>query len=101
MPKLADGKASTAELEQQAVTYRDYLGVCLAVVRCRSFTMWGFTDKHSWIPGFLPGFTAALPLDENYQPKPADRAMVAELRSAAPVLGAQAVTPQCVRGGVP
>ena len=82
--KLTDGQASAAALEQQAVTYRGYLGVCLAVVRCRSFTIWGFTDKHSWIPDFLPGYGAALPLDENYQPKPADQAMVAELRSVAP-----------------
>ncbi len=81
--KLTDGKASAAALEQQAVTYRGYLGACLAVVRCRSFTIWGFTDKHSWIPDFLPGYGAALPFDENYRPKPADDAMVAELRSAA------------------
>ena len=82
--KLTDDRASAADLEQQAVTYRGYLGVCLAVVRCRSFTMWGFTDKHSWIPGFLPGFGAALPFDDNYRPKPADRALVAELRTAVP-----------------
>jgi endo-1,4-beta-xylanase len=38
---------------------------------CTSFTLWGFTDAHSWIPGFFPGEGSATPLDENYAEKPA------------------------------
>jgi endo-1,4-beta-xylanase len=41
------------------------------VRRCVSFTLWGFTDKYSWVPGFFEGEGAATPLDEQFQPKPA------------------------------
>jgi hypothetical protein len=33
--------------------------------------MWGFTDRHSWIPAFSPGMGAALIFDAEYRPKPA------------------------------
>jgi endo-1,4-beta-xylanase len=32
---------------------------------------WGFTDRRSWVPRFFKGFGAALPFDEDLQPKPA------------------------------
>jgi endo-1,4-beta-xylanase len=41
------------------------------VSRCVALTVWGFTDKHSWVPGTFPGEGAALPYNENYAPKPA------------------------------
>jgi endo-1,4-beta-xylanase len=44
---------------------------CLAVRRCVSFTVWGFTDAHSWVPGFFTGQGAACLYDESLQPKPA------------------------------
>jgi endo-1,4-beta-xylanase len=44
---------------------------CLAVSRCVSFTLWGFTDKYSWVPGTFPGYGAAHPYDEAFVPKPA------------------------------
>ena len=47
------------------------LGVCLAQPRCKSFLTWGFTDAHSWVPGFFTGMGAALPFNESYNPKPA------------------------------
>ena len=37
---------------------------------------WGFTDKYSWIPSRFTGKGAALPLDEEYNPKPAYKALV-------------------------
>ena len=30
------------------------LKACLAVRQCISFTVWGFGDADSWVPGFLP-----------------------------------------------
>ncbi|MEZ5133617.1 MAG: endo-1,4-beta-xylanase [Acidimicrobiales bacterium] len=39
----------------------------------------GVSDAHSWIPGFRPGWSAALLLDEQYQPKPAYDAVAALL----------------------
>ena len=63
----------------QAVIYGDVVRACLHTRRCRGITTWGFTDRYSWIPSFLPGFGAALPFDESLQPKPAYHAIVAAL----------------------
>ena len=34
-------------------------------------TLWGFTDRHSWLPNSEWAMTSALPLDADYHPKPA------------------------------
>jgi endo-1,4-beta-xylanase len=57
-------------LERQATVYADLLGVCLQVEACTAFTLWGFTDAHSWIPDFFPGEGDALIFDAGYVPKP-------------------------------
>jgi endo-1,4-beta-xylanase len=62
-------------LTTQATIYRDVLSACLNQPACKTFQTWGFTDAHSWIPGFFPGFGAALIFDENYQAKPAYEAL--------------------------
>lgn len=67
--------ASTAELDAQAGIYRDVLDACLDVARCTSFTTWGFTDRHSWVPGEISGFGDALPFDRDDRPKPAARTL--------------------------
>lgn len=63
--------ADSAALDRQKASYAALLGVCLANANCKSFLTWGFTDAHSWVPGFFTGFGAALPFDAQYQPKPA------------------------------
>jgi endo-1,4-beta-xylanase len=60
----------TTKLQAQAGGFSGLLEGCLLVRACKSFTLWGFTDLHSWIPGFFTGEGAATPLDEQYQPKP-------------------------------
>ncbi|MBB6349036.1 endo-1,4-beta-xylanase [Nonomuraea muscovyensis] len=55
----------------QATYYRDTVNACLAVTACAGITIWGFTDKHSWVPDTFSGQGAALIYDENYRPKPA------------------------------
>lgn len=72
--------ASAAMLETQARIYGDMLGVCLELPGCRTFVTWGFTDRHSWIPGVFPGYGAALPFDSEYLPKPAYQALLAALQ---------------------
>jgi endo-1,4-beta-xylanase len=67
--------ASRAEKQVQADSFADALRDCLAVEACRSFTVWGFTDRYSWIPGYQPGYGAATLLDEQLEPKPAYRAL--------------------------
>jgi endo-1,4-beta-xylanase len=63
--------ATRAELEQQASYYTQLVQACLADDRCVSYTVWGFTDRHSWVPGFFAGEGAACLYDENLAPKPA------------------------------
>jgi endo-1,4-beta-xylanase len=59
------------KLATQATYFGDMMRSCVAVRRCVTFTLWGFTDKYSWVPGFFTGEGAATPLDEAFQPKPA------------------------------
>ncbi|WP_328807991.1 endo-1,4-beta-xylanase [Nonomuraea antri] len=54
----------------QATYYRNVVNACLAVTACAGVTIWGFTDRHSWVPDTFPGQGAALIYDENYQKKP-------------------------------
>lgn len=72
--------ATPQRLELQAANYRAMLEVALEQPQLRSWTLWGFTDRHSWIPRQFRGYGAGLPWDEDYQPKPARAALVAALR---------------------
>lgn len=68
---VTNGVATAADLEAQAEIYWNIVGVALGQSRFKVLQTWGFTDKYSWIPGFFPGYGAALLFDENYQRKPA------------------------------
>jgi endo-1,4-beta-xylanase len=72
----------TAELQAQAQGYSVLLTGCLLSQRCNSFTVWGFTDKYSWVPGFFEGEGAANLLDENFAAKAAYREVQAVLALA-------------------
>jgi endo-1,4-beta-xylanase len=63
------------KIARQTDFFRQLLEGCLSVRSCHTFTVWGFTDKYSWVPGFFAGQGAATPFTETYQPKPAYRAM--------------------------
>jgi endo-1,4-beta-xylanase len=54
----------------QAFYYDGMLKACLAVRSCISFTVWGFGDADSWVPGFFTGEGYAGTWDANLQPKP-------------------------------
>lgn len=62
---------SAAKDATQAQYYTNVVNACLAVTACAGITIWGFTDRHSWVPDTFPSEGAALIYDENYQPKPA------------------------------
>ncbi|MBN1674173.1 MAG: endo-1,4-beta-xylanase [Kiritimatiellae bacterium] len=62
---------SEADLVRQAEIYRAVMDLCLTEPACKELGMWGFTDKHSWIPTYYPGWGQALVLDASYKPKPA------------------------------
>ncbi|WP_101254227.1 endo-1,4-beta-xylanase [Streptomyces barkulensis] len=63
--------SDSSKLQQQARDYRAVADACLAVSRCSGITVWGVSDRDSWVPDVFPGEGAACPWDENYQPKPA------------------------------
>jgi endo-1,4-beta-xylanase len=87
----ANGNASTADLQTQAQVYQTILTVCLQQPNCTAFQVWGVSDAVSWIPGAFPGYGAALPFDENYQPKAAFSSLLSALQTTPPVLNANRV----------
>ncbi|MEQ7008894.1 endo-1,4-beta-xylanase [Actinopolymorpha sp. B17G11] len=70
------------KLAAQARGYSTLVQGCLMAKRCRSFTVWGFTDKYSWVPGTFTGQGAANLLAEDFQPKPAYYAVQDDLARA-------------------
>ena len=77
---LLDGAAaSPKQLADQAAGFADLAHLCRTEPGCRGLIFWGFTDAHSWIPGFRRGWGAALPFDAEYRPKPAYHALHAAL----------------------
>jgi endo-1,4-beta-xylanase len=67
----------------QVASFNTLLQACLLTKHCVRYTLWGFTDKYSWVPGFFEGQGSATPLDENFQPKPAYRGLQQVLAVAA------------------
>ncbi|QQR91149.1 MAG: endo-1,4-beta-xylanase [Myxococcales bacterium] len=58
------------KLNTQRAVYYEMTRACLAEPGCYAFSLWGFTDKHSWIDSFY-GPDDPLIFDESYQKKPA------------------------------
>lgn len=73
--------ATPSDLARQGRLAEDLLRACATAPGCQTFIVWGFTDRHSWIPSQTPGYGAATPYDEQLRPKPAWAGMVAALRT--------------------
>ena len=65
------GDPTENRFARQADIYGDMMEVCLSAQNCTSFVLWGFTDRHSWIPSSFWGWGSGLIFDEFYEPKPA------------------------------
>jgi endo-1,4-beta-xylanase len=63
--------------------YNGMLQSCLAVKACISFTVWGFADSESWVPGTFAGEGDADLYDVNLNPKPQYTALQQTLSLAA------------------
>jgi endo-1,4-beta-xylanase len=63
--------------------YDGMLQSCLTVQACISFTVWGFDDSESWVPGTFPGEGDADLYDVNLNPKPQYTAVQQTLSLAA------------------
>ncbi|MBG0824976.1 endo-1,4-beta-xylanase [Planomonospora sp. ID91781] len=72
--------ATAEKLATQADYYQRMLSTCVANKRCVEFTVWGFTDRHSWVPDWFEGEGAANIMDENLAHKPAYDALLAVRR---------------------
>jgi endo-1,4-beta-xylanase len=66
-----DLPADSGKLAQQAEDYAEVVTACMNVPACEGITVWGISDRDSWVPGVFPGQGAACVWDESYQPKPA------------------------------
>ena len=87
--KSGDSVEVNPRLQSSAANFSALLQACLANRHCLSFTVWGFTDKHSWIPtwdfGSGKGTEGMATLyDESYQPKRALNTVKADLFYAGP-----------------
>lgn len=72
------GRATDADLQRQARVYSTMAGLCRELTRCTGMTVWGFTDRRSWItdyPDTFSGYGSANLLDQGYAPKPAWEAL--------------------------
>ena len=65
------GAADAANLATQGDVYFNLVGTALGFPHTKVIQTWGFSDRYSWIPAFSPGYGAGLPLDENFDRKPA------------------------------
>ncbi|AGZ41879.1 endo-1,4-beta-xylanase [Actinoplanes friuliensis] len=67
--------ADPIKVQAQAQGFTALLQACLLARRCVSYTLWGFTDRYSWVPDVFDGEGSATPLDADLVPKPAWFAM--------------------------
>jgi endo-1,4-beta-xylanase len=67
--------STSPSLSAQAKLYAEITSLCVQQPACKLVQTWGFTDKHSWIPGFYKGQGWALLWDDKYQRKPAYEAV--------------------------
>lgn len=72
---LKDGKATQKQLKTQADYYRKAAEACLSVRRCKSFTVWGTTNRYSWVPIFFPKEGEATIFTDDFRPKRAYTAL--------------------------
>lgn len=71
---VVNSAATVADLDRQRLVFNMMTQVCLNQPACTGLTLWGFTDKRSWItdyPHSFSGYGAATPLDADYRRKPA------------------------------
>jgi endo-1,4-beta-xylanase len=87
--QLAQFGSRSVRLSAQAYVYSAMVETCLHAggPGCDTFTVWGFTDNHSWIPQHRTGWGGATLFDTAYQPKAAYHQMLAALHRAARARG--------------
>lgn len=72
--------STEASLAKQMNIYTSLLKIAIEEPNVKSFITWGFTDKHSWVPGTFPGTGDALLYTKNMEPKLVYEEMLKVLR---------------------
>ena len=73
--RMNDSENQTSGFNTQASNYKSLMEICLRNPNVKTFVVWGFTDKYSWIPQTFPGTGRGLIYDSNLSPKPAYNAL--------------------------
>lgn len=84
IPLGEDGEPTAEQIALQAERFDKMLEACLNVPACTSFTVWGFDDARSWVPGVFPGEGYATIMTEEFEKKPAYYALLESLTDATP-----------------
>ncbi|MEV4482066.1 endo-1,4-beta-xylanase [Micromonospora coxensis] len=81
-----DSEEINPRLQASASNFSVLLKACLADRHCLSYTVWGFSDRHSWVPDWFddPPEGLATLYDEQYRPKRAYQEVKADLIFAGP-----------------
>jgi len=84
--QAGDSAEINPRLQASAANFSVLLQACLANKHCLSYTVWGFADNHSWVPGFFtnPQEGMATLYDESYQPKRALNVVKGDLLFSGP-----------------
>ncbi|WP_081926907.1 endo-1,4-beta-xylanase [Pseudobacteroides cellulosolvens] len=69
--RMNDSENQTTGFQTQANNYKSLMEIALRNPNVKTFVVWGFTDKFSWIPSTFPGTGRGLIYDSNLNPKPA------------------------------
>ncbi|WAO95179.1 Beta-xylanase [Fusarium falciforme] len=75
--------ASESALKTQGDDFANVVGSCLDVEGCVGVTIWGVSDKYSWVPNTFSGAGEALIYNDQYEKKPAWTSISSLLAAAA------------------
>lgn len=75
--------ASESALKTQGDDFANVVGSCLDVEGCVGVTIWGISDKYSWVPNTFSGAGEALIYNDQYEKKPAWTSISSLLAAAA------------------
>jgi endo-1,4-beta-xylanase len=66
-----DVQICAGDLDTQQTRFHDIVAVCMAQPLCLAVTVWGVSDKYSWLNGVSCATPQPLLFDDNYSAKPA------------------------------
>jgi endo-1,4-beta-xylanase len=74
-----DVQICASDLGTQSTRFHDIVADCVAQPACKAVTVWGVTDKYSWLDGQACVTPRPLLFDDNYNAKPARMGVLSAL----------------------